>query len=174
MSTSPTPEVAAIVAALDLEPHPEGGFFRETYRAVDVVDTPRGVRRTATAIVFLVTGERPSRFHRLTSDELWLWQGGEALDVVLLTPGVERSEIVTIGPVGGDARQMARVPAHTWQAARLAPAAPSAPPTPGDRRWSLVSCVVTPGFEYEDFVMAETAALQRAFPGEAALVAALT
>jgi uncharacterized protein len=69
---------AAIARVLSLEPHPEGGFYRETYRADALVMTPRGPRAASSATLFLVTAEHPSRFHRLANDELWLYQAAPA------------------------------------------------------------------------------------------------
>ena len=94
-----TVAAAQIVADLGLQAHPEGGYFRETYRAVEQMQTPRGPRSAATAILFLVTVAAPSRFHRLLSEETWLHQGGAPLELVMLPPhGGPQS--VTLGPVG--------------------------------------------------------------------------
>ena len=87
-----------MAASLGLEPHPEGGYYLETYRAAQTLQTPRGERPASTAIIFLVTAESVSRLHRLTSDELWVFQGGLPL------------EIVTIAPDGGSAAARARRP----------------------------------------------------------------
>ncbi len=81
---SPTAETLAVT--LGLQPHPEGGWFRETYRAEETVETARGTRAAATAILFLVTSSSTSRLHRLASDELWIHQGGLPLELVTLTP----------------------------------------------------------------------------------------
>ena len=112
--------------------------------------------RAATAIAFLLTVDRPSRFHRLLSDELWVLSGRSAARAlaarapwaargsVLLGPGVD-------GAPRSATRPTARVAAHVWQAARVAPALAGAGPSlrpPHRPDWSLVTCVVTPGFEY--------------------------
>jgi uncharacterized protein len=166
---SPAGDAAAVIAALGLDTHPEGGFFRETYRSLDTVETERGPRCAATAIAFLLTPAAPSRFHRLASDELWFWQGGASLELLLLSAGRPTVERILLGPVGGAARRMARVPARTWQAARVV----SSDAVSGDT-WSLVSCVVVPGFEYADFTLAEARTLTEDFPAEADLIVALT
>ncbi len=156
---------AQIVATLGLQAHPEGGYFRETYRAAEQVQTPRGPRSAATAILFLVTVAAPSRFHRLSSAEIWLHQGGAPLELVMLPPNAA-AQVVRLGPPseGAEPRPQVLVPALTWQAARVAcgsatgsassgsPTSGSAAADPGEcEEWSLVSCVVTPGFDYEDF-----------------------
>jgi len=186
MNDVPSPTAADVAAALRLEPHPEGGFFRETFRAAEVVEAAQGPRARATSIAFLLTVERPSRFHRLLSDELWVYQAGSPLELWRLEPdGATRP--VLLGPVGGDASAhvtpMARVPAYVWQAARVAPTGSTAvaPSGPGAAAtsgsgpdWSLVSCVVTPGFEYADFELARAAVLRAGWPSAAAVIAELT
>lgn len=160
---------ADIVAALDLEPHPEGGLFRETYRAGELVSTPRGVRAASTAILFLVSAASPSRFHRLWSDELWLYHGGCRLELVTLLPD-GRDERTVLGGAGLLVRDeeltpQALVPAGAWQAARV---------LPGEGvDWCLVSCVVTPGFDYEDFELADREELLAAYPDASETIEAL-
>lgn len=160
-----TSSAEQIVARLGLEPHAEGGFFRETYRATETVETSAGTRSLCTAILFLVTAARPSRFHRLTSDELWLYQGGDALEVAILQH-CGRSSVSTLGPAGrGDPQLL--VPAHSWQAAHV-------PATENEEGWTLVACVVSPGFDYADFELADRQALLDAWPDRRELVLALT
>lgn len=184
------PTSAEIVVALGLEPHREGGWFRETYRAEGAVETARGARAASTAILFLVTATSPSRFHRLASDELWVFQAGVPLE--LITLGAEGGANVRLlgDPAATRAAlPQALVPAGAWQAARVADAAgergPRSEATAGaagggphagmdERLWSLVTCVVTPGFAYEDFELAERDELTRLCPGQERLIAALT
>lgn len=125
----------AIIAKLGLRPHPEGGWYRETWKGPEI-----GGRASGTAILFLLkTGER-SHWHRVDADEIWLWHAGAPL---VLSMGLERAEEVRLGPdvPGGEAVQ-AVVPAGWWQAAR----------STGD--WTLVSCTVSPGFRFEGFELA--------------------
>jgi hypothetical protein len=196
------PTAAELARTLSLTPHPEGGFFRETYRAEEVVETPRGRRAACTAILFLVTFEAVSRLHRLSSDEIWVFQGGQPLELITLAPSGELSRVLLGDAAEPDAQEaekaaapqaeapqdvppqawasqaaapqalepQALAPAGHWQGARLAGGAHS----PVERAWCLVNCVVTPGFEYEDFEMGERAALLAAYPQHAALVRALT
>jgi predicted cupin superfamily sugar epimerase len=172
------PTAAELAATLGLEPHPEGGFFRETYRAAETVMTPRGERAASTAILFLVTATAISHLHRLLSDELWVFQGGLPLELVVLAPGGELETIVLgdiVAPTldarapGAPAPQ-ALVPAGSWQGARLA----GGPHLPASRAWTLVSCIVAPGFEYDDFELGERDALLAAYPHHAEIVAAFT
>ena len=187
------PTAAEVAATLGLEPHPEGGFFRETYRAAEIVATPRGERAASTAILFLVTAAAISHLHRLSSDELWVFQGGLPLEVVTLSPegvaerrvlgaleeivrGREAGEAlaaerpVALPEVSRDWLPQALVPAGSWQGARLA----GGPHLPASRAWSLVTCIVSPGFEYEDFELGERAALLAAYPPHAELVTTFT
>ena len=185
------PTAADLAATLGLEPHPEGGFFRETYRADEIVWTPRGERAASTAILFLVTASAISRLHRLASDELWVFQGGLPLEIVTLAPGGELEKRV-LGDLEGTVRTpgstadetdsgsatapspawspQALVLAGSWQGARLA----GGPHLPASRAWALVSCIVSPGFEYEDFELGERDALLAAYPQNAEIVAAFT
>ena len=125
---------------LGLQPHPEGGWYRETWRADGVVETPHGQRSPATSILFLLEPGQSSRWHRVRSGELWLWQGGGRLELDLGgggdRPVLERTLVV--GPDPDDLQRL--VPPGVWQAARPA----------GDEA-VLVACVVAPGFDFGDF-----------------------
>ena len=166
------PTAAELVATLGLAPHPEGGFFRETYRAAACVDTAHGRRAAATAILFLVTADEPSRLHRLASDELWVYQGGLPLELVRLSVFGESN--VLLGDLAGakaaPRQPQALVHAGVWQAARVAGARRS----PAARTWSLVSCIVTPGFDACDFELGRREELLRLFPEQRVLIEALT
>lgn len=171
------PTAAELAATLGLEPHPEGGFFRETYRAAETVVTPRGERAASTAILFLVTAAAISHLHRLASAELWVFQGGLPLELVTLSPGGDVETRVLGGLADGTpealeaaATPQALVPAGSWQGARLA----GGPHLPASRAWALVSCVVSPGFEYEDFELGERDALLAAYPEHAEIVTTFT
>lgn len=177
------PSARDIAGRLGLEPHPEGGWFRETYRSEEAVETTRGTRAASTAILFLVTVSSPSRFHRLASDELWVFQAGLPLEVVTLDAGGEARVRVLGDPAARrEAMPQALVPAGAWQAARVAAARRTGPVAregePGaagnDRAWSLVSCVVTPGFDVADFDLARAADLIALCPEETELILALT
>jgi len=158
------PTAAEIIATLGLEPHSEGGFFRETYRSTAQIETDRGRRCAATAILFLVTSGAPSRFHRLKADELWLYQGGEALELIRLS-GRRVADTVLLGGEPPAAPQVL-VSAGVWQAARLHGCAEGA--------WSLVGCLVTPGFEAADLELGGREDLLRDYPAARDLIVALT
>ena len=182
--------------SLLLEPHREGGFFRETYRSTVQVSTAYGQRPLTTSIFYLATDDDPSRFHRLRSDELWFYHAGAPLELVLLNPSTPQSEPKSSarGKLPYSSRiispdlPQALVPACCWAAARVLTGeeadwgegrAPERRWTPDRRsthgyRWTLVSCVVFPGFEYDDFELADREELLRAFPRAREVILALT
>jgi uncharacterized protein len=130
-------EARQIIAALDLAPHPEGGWYRQTWAA-----TGPG-RPSGTCIYFLLEGGKPSHWHKVDAVEIWLFHAGAPL-VLSLAPGNAGPVSETlIGPdvLAGQTPQ-GIVPKAWWQAAR----------TTGD--WSLVSCTVSPGFQFDGFVLA--------------------
>jgi predicted cupin superfamily sugar epimerase len=137
----------ALAEHLDLAPHPEGGWFRETWRS-PVLIAPEGyagLRAAATGIYFLLNPGEESRWHTVRSDELWLWHRGGPLTLRLGGTADLPGEVVevTLGPdIEAGQQPQALVPAGVWQAA--APARGEA---------VLVSCVVAPGFDMADFRM---------------------
>ncbi|WP_062209193.1 cupin domain-containing protein [Demequina oxidasica] len=140
---TPRPRTAE---TFDLAPHPEGGWFRRMWTSDRPVDTAAGVRPAATCIHYLLTPGEHSAWHVVTSDEIWLWHGPGSLTLSLGgsrdAPG-EATEFV-LGPNhhDGDLAQLL-VPAGVWQSARLATDAEA-----------LVSCVVSPGFDFADWSLA--------------------
>ena len=115
------PETAA---ALGLEPHPEGGWFRRIYASSVPVATPAGERPTATCIHYLLTPGEESAWHVVTSDELWLWHGPGTLELALGGEASGPSGSPTLATLGTNVTAgevpAVLVPAGTWQAARLA------------------------------------------------------
>lgn len=124
---------AELIATLGLEPHPEGGFYRQVVKSENRVqpDDDRGARSAITAIYFLLVAGQHSAWHRVRSDEIWIHLEGAPL---ILHIGEETRVL-------NSSSRIAAVPANVWQAAEIA----------GD--YTLVSCVVGPGFEFEDFEM---------------------
>ena len=123
----------AIIATLGMRPHPEGGHYVETLRDTAGADG----RARATAIYFLLRQGERSHWHRVDATEIWLWHAGAPLAL-----SIEKTR-VTLGPdLAAGERPQAVVPAHAWQAAE------------GLGAWTLVSCVVAPGFEFAGFELA--------------------
>lgn len=166
-ATTMTPAVRKLVHDLRLLPHPEGGFYRETYRAASSVPSAAGPRSASTAIYFLVPRGSFSAFHRIRSDEVWHFYGGAPLEVVSLHAGTKSVLRLGTNFARGEAPQGV-VLAGTWFASRIDPEATS------EHDYALVGCTVAPGFDFEDFEMAERAALIREFPRFSADIEALT
>jgi len=131
-----------LIAELRLSPHPEGGWFRETWRA----QTEEGERGLATAIYFLLEAHQRSHWHKVDAAEIWLWHAGDALLLSLAAGDDGPVRDVRLGPnvIAGDCPQYLVAP-DEWQAAA---------PLPGKRGFTLVSCVVAPGFEFAGFTLA--------------------
>ena len=127
-----------VIERLRLAPHPEGGWYRETWRGLD---TTAG-RSPGSAILFLLEGGAPSRWHRIDADEVWAWHGGSPIELTI-SPDAGSVDAVRLGmdPARGEVPQ-AVVPADAWQSARARGA------------WALVSCIVVPGFRFEGFELA--------------------
>jgi predicted cupin superfamily sugar epimerase len=158
------------VEKLELSPHPEGGYFRQTYRSqVSIAREalPRGyagARAVATAIYFLLEGQNFSAFHRLRSDELWHFYAGAPLMVHGIDPlGKYFSILLGSDPEAGQVLQAA-VPAGCWFASHVS----------DWKSWALVGCTVAPGFEFEDFEMAKRAELLAEYPQHRELIERLT
>ncbi len=126
-----------LIAALGLSPHPEGGWYRETFRSPAAV----GVRPAITVIHFLLKAGERSHWHRVDADEIWFWYAGSALLLDLHVAGTGHQ--VRLGPalLAGD-HAHAVVPAGGWQAARV------------EGGWVLASCAVAPGFDFAGFELA--------------------
>ena len=158
------PDAAAIVATLGLAPHPEGGFFRETWRSTTLLHAlPRGLRAASTAIYFLLPAGTFSAFHRVASDEAWHHYDGDPLDLHLIDDGGAHS-VVALGRdfARGELPQYV-VPAGMWQAA-----------VPRGERYALSGCTVAPGFDFADFELPPRADLLARFPGAHELIERLT
>ncbi len=145
------------IERLGLERHPEGGWFRATYRAEATIDR----RSLATSIYFLLRPGEVSRVHRLRSDELWFHHRGGV--VVLHLFAEDGPATFRLGADAG-AEPQARVPGGTWFGAELE----------GPERAALVGCVVAPGFDFRDFELARREELVARFPGRRDVIARLT
>lgn len=153
-------EIDQLVASLGLLPHPEGGFYRETYRAGESIaraalpDRFVGDRSHGTAIYYLLAAGDRSKLHRIAADEIWHFYAGDPLLIVALAPDGALS-VTTLG------RDFAagHVPQHVVPAGYWFGAIP-----PGGSAYALTGCTVAPGFDFADFELAERAALLSSFP----------
>ena len=164
----------AYIEALQLLPHPEGGFYKETYRSDCTVQPQPAtslsssqlapVRAASTGIYFLLEHGNFSAFHRIASDEMWHFYAGDALEVLELP---ETGELV-ITHLGTDLAKGETfqhvVKANTWFASRVAPGG----------AYALVGCTVAPGFDFSDFQLADRVHLSSQFPKHTEVIAVLT
>lgn len=164
------PEVRRIVELLGLEPHPEGGFFRETFRAShrashELPQTAEEVSRSAsTAIYFLLPAGAFSAFHLIRSaDEIWHHYGGDPVEIHTISPSGEHRVAVLGGRLEADERPQLVVRAGTMQAA-----------VARGMRFALCGCTVTPGFDFADFDMPARHELLERFPQHEEIIRRLT
>lgn len=145
-----------------LRPHPEGGYYREVHRSSRSIGIPPGypAERTAlTAIYFLLGQDECSAFHRVRGEEAWIHLAGSALELVVLD---RAPRIHLLTAAGGDGMPLVIVPPGVLQAARSL----------GD--WTLVTCLVAPGFDFADFEMPPREALLKSHPAHADLIRRFT
>ena len=157
------------IEKLGLEFHPEGGYFKETYRSKDrlheskLPDRYSSSRVFGTSIYFLLTTESVSNFHRLASDEIWHYhQGGSAVIHMISNNGELTSKRIGHDLEAGESLQVV-IPRGTWFAAEVV-----------KDHFILVGCTVAPGFEFEDFELADRKGLSSAYPQHQTLISRFT
>lgn len=159
-----------IINTLNLQPHPEGGFYKEVYRSKELIpasalaDTYQGERNVCTSIYFMLTAESFSAFHRINQDEIWHFYQGAPIELHIISPQGKHTQIL-VGHAfeKGEVPQVV-VPAHHWFAAKVSLT----------NKFSLVGCTVAPGFDFKDFELAERIKLTELFPEHTALIEAFT
>jgi len=143
-----------LIQKLQLKPHPEGGYYAETYRSSQIILTNEGKSRNiSTAIYYLLENKDKSHFHRIQSDELWFFHQGEPLEIVTLHNRKASSIILGNNVENGEIPQ-AIIPANIWFASKIITGI----------GYSLVSCTVAPGFDFLDFEIANREDLIQQFP----------
>jgi len=128
----------AIIETLGLKPHPEGGFYAETWRD----PAPAGERGSGTAIYYLLRAGEVSAWHRVDAAEIWHWYAGAPLKLRLSDDGRELRDVLLGPDIIAGQRPQAIVPPHGWQSAESVGA------------WTLVGCTVSPAFDFAGFEMA--------------------
>lgn len=158
------------VKSLGLQPHPEGGYFKETYRSTGTIPAaslPEGFtgdRHFSTAIYFLIEAGNFSALHRIKSDELWHFYAGDALEVIELhDDGTLKITAVGANTANGEVFQY-MVPAGCWFGSRVRKGG----------TFSLVGCTVAPGFDFADFEMGNRDQLRQQFPQHEKVIGELT
>ncbi|MEQ8808841.1 MAG: cupin domain-containing protein [Imperialibacter sp.] len=149
---------------LNLASHPEGGYFRETYRSVGTTTTKAGQRSISTAIYFLLEAGNFSACHRIKSDEAWHFYDGDPLSIYVIQEDGVIEEIRLGLDFSAGQKPQAVVPANCWFASRVAV----------DGKFSLVGCTVAPGFDFQDFEMAERNKLIKEYPQHQSIITSLT
>jgi uncharacterized protein len=154
---------------LNLQPHPEGGWYRQTYRAA--LTLPRsalaghsGDRAASTAIYFLLADEQFSALHRLRSDEVWHFYTGSSLIVHVITPDGGYQQLLLGSDPESDEQFQAVVPAGCWFGSSLR----------HPNTYALVGCTVAPGFDFADFEMARRDQLTAQYPQHRTIIERLT
>jgi len=152
--------IEEIIKLLNLTPHPEGGYYRETYRSSGTIpesSLPSGIkgeRSYSTAIYFLLTSENFSAFHKIKQDEIWHFHEGSSLEIHIISGNGNYSKAVLgLNLSKGEAPQVI-IPAGNWFAANVIE----------ENSYSLVGCTVSPGFDFNDFELADKNKLLAKFP----------
>lgn len=162
--------IEEIVKELDLKPHPEGGFYKETYRCKEEIkqselgEAYNGSRNYSTAIYFLLTSDTFSAFHRIIQDEFWFFHQGSPIRLHTISPQGEHTEHL----IGNDLvkNQIPQLVVHggDWFAAEVV----------NENDFALVSCTVSPGFDFSDFELPSRKELIELYPVHQEVITKLT
>ena len=159
-----------IIEQFELEPHPEGGFFKETYRSVGTIpsnalDTDiEGERNYCTGIYFLISSSDFSAFHRINQDEMWHFYKGSPLKIHMIAPNGDYLNAIVGNQYDKDQLPQFTVPAKYWFAAEVLE----------PNSFSFVGCTVAPGFDFRDFVLPTRKTLIDLFPKHEAVITKFT
>jgi len=156
------------IQKLQLKKHPEGGYYREVYRAAEMFyfdAPPKALKRNAsTSIYFLLEGKQVSKFHRLKSDEQWHFYDGSSIKLYVIDEKGKLSEYLLGGNLAkGEAFQLV-IKKNNWFAAELI----------NKRGYALIGCTVAPGFDFNDFELADRKTMLEMFPNHSGLIEKLT
>ena len=159
-----------IIETLKLKPHPEGGFYKETYRSLETIPEEslsikyKGERNHSTCIYFLLTSDNFSAFHRIKQDEIWHFYDGSPIRLHMISElGVHSEHIIGRDLAKGEIPQFV-VPGGYWFAAEVI----------NTNSYSLVGCTVSPGFSFEDFELITRKELITLFPDQEEIISKLT
>lgn len=154
------------IEKLHLEPHPEGGYFKEIYRSGEII-LPEGLphrfrnkRNISTSIYFLLEGKQKSYFHKLKSDEIWHFYDGCGVNIYIIDNSGNLSEV----SIGKDSELQAVIENNNWFAAELKDI----------KSFCLLGCTVAPGFDFDDFELAKRGELLKLFPHHKKLIERFT
>jgi len=159
-----------IINKLKLQPHPEGGYFKETYRSEGIIQASslpseyNGSRNCSTSIYFLLTSDNFSAFHRIKQDETWHFYDGSPMLLHIINENGEHSKIVIGRNLSAGQVPQYVVPGGQWFAAEVI----------NENDFSFVGCTVAPGFSFEDFELKSEAQLTALFPNQKEVISKLT
>ena len=159
-------KIEQLIKHYDLQPHPEGGWYKQTYKSNELVPLTAlpgrfgGDRVFSTAIYFLLEKGNFSAFHKIKSDECWHFYAGDPLKVFVIDQNDDLKTITLGNDVNKGERFQYVVPANCWFASR---------PAPGSE-YSLVGCTVAPGFEFEDLELADGKNLSALYPQHSSII----
>jgi len=163
-------EIESIIASLELQAHPEGGYFKETYRSKEVINQSAlegdfsGDRNYCTGIYFLLTSDNFSAFHRIKQDEMWHFYSGSALYVHIIDKDGNYSKTEVGMDLENGQKPQFVVPAGCWFASSVK----------DKNSHSLVGCTVAPGFDFQDFELAQQEQLLKECPIHTEIIKSLT
>lgn len=163
-------EINEIIDLLGLETLPEeGGFFRQTHKAKGIIPAEalpnhNGPRAYSTAIYYLVTPESFSALHLVAQNEMFHFYLGDPVEMIQIEPTGELTKHIIGNDLAAGQRPQVLAPADVWQGTRLVEGG----------KWALLGCTVSPGFEFDDFVLKSRAELTKLFPQHATAIAKYT
>jgi predicted cupin superfamily sugar epimerase len=159
-----TTEIQKLIDQLQLQPHIEGGYYRETYRSKEKVINHEGESRDLTTLIyFLLPSGKFSKFHKIASDEIWLYQQGAPVAIhLLLEDGSHKTEILGSDLSNGQQLQVI-IPSNTLFGAEVL----------GDNTYALSACMVAPGFDFADFQLYTSETLMEIYPQHQEIIAHL-
>ncbi len=164
------PSIDELVSKLQLQPHPEGGFYRELYRSDLEIpehllpDGMTGARSCATSIYYLLTSDSFSAFHRIKQDEIWHFYSGSSIILHIIKPDGEYEKVSIGNNFNNESVPQYTVKAGNWFAAEVL----------AKDSYALAGCTVSPGFDYQDFELGTEEQLVSLFPKHSALISRLT
>ena len=160
----------SIKNALELLPHPEGGYYKETYRSEGVIsknclpEVFNGERNYVTCIYFLLTSDTFSAFHKINQDESWHFYKGTSITLHIISPDGHYTKVVIGNNITQGQLPQYTVPGGHWFAATV----------DGDDHYALLGCTVAPGFDFSDFTLPPRADLLEQFPQHRDIITSLT
>lgn len=163
-------EAENIAKKLNMQPHPEGGYYKETYRSEGFIseasldDDISGSRNYSTGIYFMLTSDTFSAFHRIKQDEMWHFYKGAPLRLHIISKSGDYSNVIIGNDIEKGETPQFTVKSRDWFASEVI----------GKNNYSLVGCTVSPGFDFRDFELPERDFLISKFPQHSEIITKLT